>query len=119
MRRRAAAVGTALVAASLAIATRPFAAHAAAVVFTPIADASVSSSQATKNFGRTSALDVRLASTSTLRTYVTFSVSGLAGTVSGVRLRLYASDGSADGGTVARTSTSWSESTITWKNAPA
>jgi PKD repeat protein len=46
-------------------------------------------------------------------------VTGLSGSVVGARLRLYVDDGSPDGGAVYRVSSDWSESTITWSNAPA
>ena len=95
---------------------------ASTLSFAPSADAYVSQTSPTKNYGGTT-IRVRTGTTSSPSTYVSylrFDVTGLAGrTVTGARLRLYATDGSADGGTVLPTGNGWGETTITWNSAPA
>ena len=90
--------------------------------FTPVADAQVKSSSASTNFGTATTIRVREDTASppiTYHSYLRFNVTGLTGTPSAVHLRLYVTDPSADGGKVYKTGTSWSETGITWSNAPA
>jgi hypothetical protein len=55
----------------------------------------------------------------TYHDYLKFNVSGLTGTVSTVKLRLFVTDVSPDSGSVyGVTDTSWSEGSIIWNNAP-
>ncbi len=52
--------------------------------------------------------------------YLKFKVSGLKAAPKTVSLRLYATDASADGGTVYRVDNNdWTDSIVTWNNAPA
>jgi hypothetical protein len=91
------------------------------LVLTPVADSYVrSGSDAARNFGTSTSLRVRGDST-VIRSYLRFVVSGLAGrTVSGARLRVTVTDPSVAGVAVARTDgTAWTESGITFSNAPA
>jgi hypothetical protein len=94
----------------------------ATLTFAPSADAYVSQTSPTKNYGGTT-IRVRTgtsASPSTYVSYLRFDVSGLAGrAVTGARLRLYTTDASADGGSVLPTANGWGETTITWNTAPA
>jgi hypothetical protein len=92
----------------------------------PAADAFVrdGSSNVNRNFGTSTALEVRRASgTGSRWTYLKFDTSGVP-SVGSARLRLYGNL-SATTGTVVRTAafpvsdTSWSESLITWNNKPA
>jgi hypothetical protein len=86
------------------------------------ADAQVDSSKATTNYGQVSSLGARAGDgriTSTLRTYLTFTISGLASAPSSAKLRLYVTDASDTGGQLYVVSTAWAESTITWSTAPA
>jgi hypothetical protein len=55
----------------------------------------------------------------TYRDYLKFNISGLSGTVTAVKLRLYITDVSPDSGTVFGTATTWTEGTINWNNATA
>lgn len=88
--------------------------------FAAAADAMVKSDGPTRNFGAESRLRIRNGgSTGSFRTYLTFTVSGLSGSPRSVKLRLYVSDPSPDTGSLYRVASSWSESTITWSNAPA
>ena len=53
------------------------------------------------------------------RSYLRFTVSGLSGAPTSVRLRLYVTEASADGGTAYPTGSSWTEAGLTWTNRPA
>ncbi len=81
-------------------------------------DAYVKSSSPSSNYGSASYLRLRDASPS-YRTYIQFQVSSLSGTPWRATLRLYAYDGSNSGGDVYSVANSWTESGITWNNAPA
>lgn len=90
--------------------------------FTAVADAPVKSSSPTNNYGTDALLRLRFDSSptgTTYRSYLKFDVSGVSGSVSGAKLRLFSTDGSPDGGRVFGVSNSWTESGITWNNAPA
>ncbi len=84
-------------------------------------DAQVRSSTATTNYGSLTTIRLGGEGTSTTyRTYVKFAVSGLTGTVTGVKLRLFATDASPNIVHVAQvTDTSWTEGAINWNNKPA
>jgi PKD repeat protein len=87
--------------------------------FLPVADAEVRVKNPNANFGALSTMRVRTGSNA-LRTYVRFTVSGLTGTPTNAKLRLWVTDAA----TAARslyviTNTSWTETGITWNNAPA
>jgi hypothetical protein len=86
--------------------------------FEAVADAYVRSDSSSDNFGSEDFLRVE-DDDPEYRSYVRFSVSGLSGTVSSATLRLYVTDSSDDGGDVFGVSTSWSEGSITWGNAPS
>ncbi len=92
--------------------------------FTPTADAQVRSSTTTTNFGTLTT--IRLGgegTTTTYRTYLKFNVTGLTGSVTAVKLRLFATDASSNIVHVLPVAdTSWIESGaggITWDNRPA
>ncbi|MGH3659044.1 MAG: DUF7594 domain-containing protein, partial [Micromonosporaceae bacterium] len=86
---------------------------------TPVADAYVKDIAVTKNYGKATSLRVR-SSGPTIRSYLKFDVSGVSGTVTSARLRLRVADASTDGGTIHEVTTdSWTETGITWSNAPA
>ena len=95
------------------------------LTFIPPHDAWVRSSSANSNFGSTPELRVR-SGNQTIRSYLKFNVSGVTGTVQSAKLRLRVIDGGPNGGSVfsvsnnfAGTSTPWTESALTWNNAPA
>lgn len=95
------------------------AASTSQLAFAPVADAYVDSKRQNKNHGRETSLRVRSSSPAET-TYLKFTVTGAAGPVTSARLRLYVTDPSASGGAVhSVSSTSWSETGITWSNAPA
>jgi PKD repeat protein len=88
--------------------------------FVPVADAYVNKASPSKNYGGTT-LRIRTATSGgTYVSFLRFAVSGLAGrSVSAVRLRLYDTDKSVDGGRVVGVGNTWTETGITWSNAPA
>lgn len=82
-----------------------------------IADASVSASQPAKNFGTRSTLEVD--ANTEKHAYLQFDVRGISGVVNRAVVRLNVIDASSSGGSIASTSTDWSESAITFDNRPA
>jgi hypothetical protein len=87
--------------------------------FTAIADTRVSQASPTSKTGGTDvSLRVRLDATGSYRTYLRFNVSGLAGTVTSARIRLWCTDASPNGGTAYPTSSAWDEATTSWSTAP-
>ncbi|WP_224362960.1 CBM96 family carbohydrate-binding protein [Hyalangium versicolor] len=86
-------------------------------VFTPIADARVEGATPDENYGSSSVLKVD--SSPQYATYLRFELSGLSGTVTSAKLRLYATDATVNGPAVSTTSSSWQESTLTYSNKPA
>jgi glucose/arabinose dehydrogenase len=82
----------------------------------PIADAYIRWNKTTQNFGSATSLLVR---SGQYRTYLKFTVSGLSGPAQNARLRLWVTGASTSAGSVyALTNTSWTETGITWANAP-
>ena len=90
----------------------------APVISAAVADARVTESAPTANNGAETSLRVRAPSPAS-RSYLRFQVSGIAGSVTSARLRLFVTDPSDDAGSVYAVSPSWTESTITWNSAPA
>ncbi len=86
--------------------------------FTPVADSFVSSASVTKNYGNDVSLRIRN-STTVYRSYLKFTPSGLLGPVKSATLRLWVNDASPDGGSVYAVGSTWTETGITWNNAPA
>jgi hypothetical protein len=89
------------------------------VTMTPVADSYVSISRPTKNYG--SYTELKLLGPSgqyEYHPYFQFSVSGLTGAPSSVVLRLFVTDSGASGGTWYRVGDAWTETGITWDNAP-
>ena len=86
--------------------------------FQATADAQVKSTSATGNYGSAATLRLRLAS-DIYRSYVKFTVAGVGGDVTAAKLRLHVADAGPDGGRVHLVANTWTESGITWNNAPA
>jgi hypothetical protein len=87
-----------------------------AISILPVADAEIRSNQPKKNFGTATTLSVR---SGQLRSYLKFTVTGLTGAPSSARLRLFVTDPGSNGGSVYLIGTnSWTETGITWNNAP-
>src|SRR3954454_4444473 len=92
------------------------------LTFAAAADANIRSDKATTNYGTITTMRVREATdgTSIYRPYVRFAVAGVGSSqVASVKLRLFVSTGTGDGGTVYPTTAGWGETTLTWNNAPA
>jgi parallel beta-helix repeat protein len=88
------------------------------LTFVPSADAYVSESEPTTNNGTRP--NLRLDGSPVVRSYLRFSVSGVSGTISRARLRLYANTSSVTGYEAHGASdTSWGELMITHANAPS
>ncbi len=88
-------------------------------IFTAAADARTSSGSPTSNYGGSS--ELRAGSGSTVyHSYLRFDLTGLAGQgVVSAKLRLFVTGSSDSGGSAYRVSSGWTESGITWSNAPA
>ncbi len=87
-------------------------------VFSSAADAYLKASSPTKNYGTDPALRVRTGSTG-YKTYVKFNVTGLLGRpVTGATFRMFTTDPSPDGGHLFLAGNGWTETAITWNNAP-
>jgi arylsulfatase A-like enzyme len=95
---------------------------AAITTMAPTADAQVNSDAAGSNYGTDIKMAIctscALAGAPTKRGYVKFDISGLAGTVTSARLRVYATTSPVPAMTARTVTSSWQESTITWNNAP-
>jgi hypothetical protein len=92
-------------------------AFSATGTFTAVADATVVQSTPGTNAGTTTSLTTD--GSPVKWSYLRFDVSGVAGSVTSAKLRLYVSNGTGDGPRVYATSTTWSETAITWNNKPA
>ena len=87
------------------------------LTLTPTDDAYVTSANPSSNFGATS--DLRADTSPTQLSYLKFDVSGLAGSVTSAKLRLMADvTHSAGFNLQVVPSTTWTQSTITYSNAP-
>jgi glycosyl hydrolase family 99/fibronectin type III domain protein len=90
---------------------------ASSVTVTPVADSYVRSDAAGSNYGRSAKLYVD--GSPVVRSYLRFSVSGLAGAVTKATLRVFAGSGLGSGFDVyGVASTAWSETGITYANVP-
>ncbi|MEE8572697.1 MAG: PKD domain-containing protein, partial [Gemmatimonadota bacterium] len=91
---------------------------AATTRYIAVADSRVKSSSPGSNYGTSDFLRVRSGST-TYESYLRFDLSDLGSTtLTSAKLRLYVTDGSKDGGTVYEVGGGWSETAITYSNAP-
>ena len=87
--------------------------------FAPHADARVSESNPTRNYGLSTGLSVKGGTSSDYETLIRFKVSGVGDRVFRARLYLYAYDPSVDGPSIYTTSSNWRETGITWNTRPA
>ena len=95
--------------------TATFTATGGSTTLAPVADAEIRSNKPTKNFGTLPTLAVR---NGALRSYLRFNVPTLSGTVTAAKLRLFVADASTAGGSVFTVGNNWTETGITWNNAP-
>jgi hypothetical protein len=107
--------------ATVTITVNPAGGGGAVQTFTPSNDAYVRSAYPTENNGAATTLRTYTASGKETRSYLMFTVSGLSGSVTSAKLRLFVKDASPSGGALHRVAdNSWSESTLTWGTpAPA
>ncbi len=85
--------------------------------FTPTADAQVASDTPTTNYGTTGRLTVD--GSPAAATLLRFQVATMTGTVTSARLRLWVNNPTTDGPTLYRTSSTWSETAVSWNTRPA
>jgi hypothetical protein len=84
------------------------------------ADARVPESKPDTNLGRDAVLYVDGGSTDPdIESYIRFTVTGISGTVSSAKLRVYVTDATRNGPVLYTSSNSWTEIGITWNNRPA
>jgi Glycosyl hydrolases family 16 len=83
------------------------------------ADTYVNQAYPNKNYGGAMRMWAQGAADSRRWTFARFDVSGISGTVTGAKLRLYVSNATRNGPAVYRTSTSWSERGVTWNARPS
>ena len=81
------------------------------------ADTYVNTSSPAKNYGSHAWVKLHGVDAE-YRPLVRFTLSGLSGPPTSVRLRLHVDDGSGSGGNWYLVSNAWSESTVVWNNAP-
>ena len=92
--------------------------------FVPVADAHVNTSNVNGNYGTLTTIKVRegLGTTAdpNYRGYLKFNISGVTGSVSAVKLRLFVTDVTSDLQSIyVVTDNSWTETGITYTNAPS
>jgi hypothetical protein len=87
-------------------------------VFACLADTMAKSTSPGTNYGTETTLRIR-GGEPEWRSFVEFQVSGLADPVERATLRLHVTGSSNDGGTLHATASTWSETGLTWSNAPA
>lgn len=86
--------------------------------FTARADARVNESTPASNYGA-SYLETHNGGVGKRgETYLKFDVTGVSGTVTGAKVRLYATGSTVDGPAIWRSPNTWSEGGITWGNKP-
>jgi hypothetical protein len=84
------------------------------------ADSRVPEAKPDLNFGSNPTLYVEGgAADPDVETYIRFTVTGISGTVSSAKLRVYVTDATRNGPALYTTSNSWTETSITWNNRPA
>ncbi len=122
LRNRALCAGLSSALALTALVAADLPAAAATTTFTPVADTYVADNAPTTNFGTSGQLGVDASEVK--RSFLKFTVSGVTGTVTSAKLRLHtdtaAGSESTSGGTwKLMSSTTWSETGVTWNNQPA
>jgi acid phosphatase type 7 len=93
------------------------------LTFSPAADGRVLESSPTSNYGTSTTLRADGGTDPDVESYLKFTVTGVSGPVTNVKLRLHttsnADSASGNGPAVYGTETSWTETGITWSNRPA
>jgi hypothetical protein len=86
------------------------------LTFTSNADATIRANRPTANDGASLILRNQL---NKYRAYMKFTVSGLSGAASNTKLRLWVAASSTNAGSIYLVGNGWTETGITWNNAPA
>ncbi len=98
----------------------PAAPTATTLTFSPDADARVLEANASTNYGTSSYLRTDGASNPDVESYLRFQLSGITGPVTNARLRLCDTDNATvDGPAAYGTSSTWTETGVTWSTRPA
>jgi Big-like domain-containing protein/calcineurin-like phosphoesterase family protein len=108
----------ALVAMAFAIGPATGGSSSVTMRFAPVADSYVKSKPGNQNYGGEKHLNVDAGSI-VQRSYLRFSIQGLSGSVLHAWLVVRSEHASDDGFDVRRVGSNWTESGITWQNAPA
>jgi glucose/arabinose dehydrogenase len=88
--------------------------------FSPQADARVEEANTSTNYGTSNYMRTVAAPDPDVESYLRFQLSGIAGTVQSAKLRLYdVNNATVDGPAAYGTSSSWTETGISWSNRPA
>ena len=83
------------------------------------ADTYVNASVPTNNYATAPIMKLKFEPPAEYRSLIRFTLNGLSGSPTSVRLRLYVEDASARGGDWYLVSNDWTESTVIWGNKPA
>jgi PKD repeat protein len=83
------------------------------------ADTYVNASNPTQNYATAAIMKLKFEPPAEYRSLIRFTLNGLSGPPTSVRLRLYVEDASARGGDWYLVSNDWTESTVVWGNKPA
>jgi chitodextrinase len=102
-----------------ATATTPAGGGAATLTFAAEADVSVEEKDPSGNYGANPVLRVDAGGDPDAQTYLRFAVGALSGPVTSAKLRLFTSNGTANGPPAYATSSSWTETGLTWPARPA
>jgi len=98
----------------------PVQALATSITFIAEADSRVSEAYPATNYGNSTYIQVDGASDPDVEGFIRFTVAGVSGTIQNATLRVYdTTNGSVNGPAVYGTSTSWTETGITWNNRPS
>jgi hypothetical protein len=90
------------------------------LTFIAEADAQVSESNPSTNYGNATYLQVDGAADPDVESFLHFTVTGLSGAIQDATLRVYVSTNASNNGpAVYATDTSWTESSLTWTSRPA
>jgi PKD repeat protein len=82
------------------------------------ADSYFNTDSPTKNYGAYTVLKLHSPTTAEYRPIVRFTLAGLSGKPTSVKLRLFVTDASPDGGSWYLVPNTWDESTVTWNTKP-
>jgi hypothetical protein len=82
------------------------------------ADTYVGTSSPTRNYASAAIMKIKSPDPNEYRSLVRFTVNGLSGAPSSVKLRLFVTDSSGQGGDWYLVSNDWTESTVIWATKP-